>query len=67
MATREDYDVGTAAALALIRHEVDVLPIPGFVRGMIPVEREPEAAALFAKTVIDVVDDARAKRLAAKP
>ena len=29
MATQADYDVGTAAALVLIRHEVEVLPIPG--------------------------------------
>jgi len=63
-ATKEDYDVGAAAALALIRHEIQVLPIPGFARGMIPVDKEPAAAAAIAKTVIDAVDADRAKRAA---
>jgi hypothetical protein len=49
------YDVGTAAALKLIRHELDVLPIPGFVKGMIPVDKEPAAAAGITKCVLDAV------------
>jgi hypothetical protein len=61
MATKADYDTGAAAALALIRHEIEVLPIPGFARGMIPVDKEPAAAAAIAKVVIDAVDAGRAK------
>ena len=49
------YDVGTAAALRLIRHELEVLPIPGFVKGMIPVDKEPEAAAGITKIILDAV------------
>ena len=45
-------------ALKLIRHEVevDVLPkVPVFMRGMVPVDKEPEAAAAIAKCVLDAV------------
>ena len=59
--TKAQYDAGTAAALALIRHEVevDVMPkVPAFMRGMIPVDKEPEAAATIAKVVLDAADKA---------
>jgi hypothetical protein len=52
------YDVGTAAALKTIRHEVDdvVMPrVPGFMKGMIPVDKEPEAAAGITKIILDAV------------
>jgi hypothetical protein len=58
MFTPADYDVGTAAALKLIRHEVevDVLPkVPVFMRGAVPVDKEPEAAAAITKCVLDAV------------
>jgi len=62
-ATKADYDAGTAAALALIQKEVhDIMPqIPFIFRGRIPVDKEPDAAALLAKTVIDAVEAERAK------
>lgn len=53
-----DYAIGTAAALKLIRHEVevDVMPnVPAFFRGMIPVDKEPEAAAAITKCILDAV------------
>ena len=59
MFTPNDYAVGTAAALKLIRHEVDteLMPrLPMFIpKSMIPVDKEPEAAALIAKCVLDAV------------
>jgi len=59
MASKADYDAGTAAALAAIRNAVNQLP--GFERGMVPATREPAAAAAIAKVVIDAVDAERAK------
>ena len=58
MFSKSDYAVGTAAALKLIRHEVaDVLmpKVPFMFRGMIPVDKEPEAAAQITKCVLDAV------------
>jgi hypothetical protein len=59
MFTPADYAVGTAAALKLLRHEVDVelMPrLPMFIpKSMIPVEKEPEAAAMVTKCVLDAV------------
>ncbi len=66
MAIKEDYDAGTAAALQYLRGEIDRL-VPSMFRGMIDASKEPGESAAVAKVVIDAVDDARAKRLAAKP
>jgi hypothetical protein len=64
MFTPADYAVGTAAALKLIRHEVDVelMPrLPMFIpKSMIPVDKEPEAAAMITKTILDAVAAAAA-------
>ena len=62
MASERDYNAGAVAALAYIKHEVATLPIPPFARGMIPVDKEPVAAADIAKVVIDAVDADRAKQ-----
>jgi hypothetical protein len=52
--TQEAIDAATAALLALIRQEVhDIMPeIPWPLRGQIPVDKEPAAAALLAKTAL---------------
>jgi hypothetical protein len=58
MFDKRDYEVGAAAALKLIRHEVqDVLmpKVPFMFRGMIPVDKEPAAAAAVTKCVLDAV------------
>jgi hypothetical protein len=52
------YDVGTAAALKIIRQEVEteVMPkVPVFLRGMVPIDKEPEAAAGITKIILDAV------------
>ena len=52
------YDVGTAAALKIIRQEVEteVMPkVPLFMRGMVPIDKEPEAAAGITKIILDAV------------
>ena len=53
--TKEALDAATAALLALIQQEVhDIMPqIPFLLRGKIPVDKEPEAAALLAKTALN--------------
>ncbi|HXC76860.1 MAG TPA: hypothetical protein VNU19_07405 [Candidatus Acidoferrum sp.] len=71
MFTPADYAVGTAAALKLIRHEVDVelMPrLPMFIpKSMIPVEKEPEAAAMITKCVLDAVAAAHPEVATAYP
>jgi hypothetical protein len=52
------YDVGTAAALKLIRHEMDdvIMPkVPSFFKSMVPLDKEPEAAAVITKIILDAV------------
>jgi hypothetical protein len=52
------YDVGTAAALKIIRQEVEteVMPkVPVFMRGIVPIDKEPEAAAGITKIILDAV------------
>lgn len=58
MASNAQYNAGTAAALAYIRHEIDVLPIPPFARDMIPIDQEPVVARDVAKVVIDAYEKA---------
>ena len=64
MASQRDYSAAAAALLALIRHEVDeIMPqVPIFLRGKIPVDKEPEVAAALAKAAVDALDADRAKQ-----
>ena len=58
MFTPNDYAVGTAAALKLIRYEVDtqLMPqVPMIFKNRIPVDKEPEAAAAITKCILDAV------------
>jgi hypothetical protein len=64
MASQRDYSVVATALLALIRHEVDVVmpQVPFFLRGKIPVDKEPEVAATLAKAAVDALDADRVKQ-----
>ena len=53
--TQAVLDAATAALLKLIQQEVtEIMPqIPFIFRGQIPVDKEPAAAALLAKTALE--------------
>lgn len=59
MASQRDYTVAQTAAMTVIK-EVEQL-VPGMLRGMIPVDKEPALAAHISKVVVDAVDADRAK------
>ena len=60
MTPQAEYDAGTAAALKLMRADIETM-VPNMFRGMIPVDKEPALAAAVAKVVIDAAAAVRAK------
>jgi hypothetical protein len=60
MTVQAEYDAGSAAVLKFIQDEIQIL-VPEFERGLIPADKEPAAAAAFAKAAIDAAAAVRAK------
>jgi hypothetical protein len=62
MASQRDYAAAAAAVLTLIRADVsEIMPdVPFFLRGQIPVEKEPDIAMALARVAVDALDADRA-------